>query len=260
MQDAAPARRPESLDTSLEKGLRVLELLNDHVTVRVRDLHALTGIPKPTLVRVLKSLVRMGFVTRLPGNAGYSVSSRVIALSSGFHGVPRLVEVAGGFLDALTRHHLWPTALASLDFDAMVVRYSTLPLSPYSHKQSTIQRRLSLAERAHGRAYLAFCPQAELEAQLGQMRPETVVQLRGCLPQFRQQGWAVRDPEVEPQTRTIAVPLIGGDGRLHGTIGFTFFRRAVDGAEERRLAGALQTAAQQIMAAFESTPTPRHSS
>lgn len=245
---ARTAIRMEQFDNALEKGLRILELLNDHVSVRVRDLHEWTGLPKPTIVRILNTLQSMGYVRRLSRAAGYSVSSRVIALSSGFHGVPRIVEHAAPHLDALTRRLLWPASLASLDFDAMVVRYSTIPMSPYSHRQSTIQRRLSLSLRAHGRAYLAFCPRAELESLLRPMPEDVVAHLRQQLPLFRRQGWATRHPAIDPQTNSIAVPLFGPDRRLQGTIGFTFFRRSLSHSEEKALAGELKAAAGRIMA------------
>lgn len=236
---------------ALEKGLRVLELVNDHVTVRVKELHAWTGIPTPTLVRILNSLQKMGYVRRVSRTAGYSVSSRSVALSSGFHGVPRFVEIIGPYLDELTERLLWPTAFSSLDFDAMVVRYSTIPASPYSHKQSTIQRRLSLALRAHGRAYLAFCPRNEARLLLSQMPEDIAENLERLLPAFRRRGWATRHPALDSQTNTIAVPLQGKNQRLLGTIGLTYFRRAVDAQEESRLAAELIEAAGRIMLEHE---------
>ncbi len=51
--------------------------------------------------------------------------------------------------------------MATLDIDALVMRFSTIPLSPLSHYQSTINRRMTLLDYAHGRAYLAFCPDEE---------------------------------------------------------------------------------------------------
>lgn len=236
-------------ESSLEKGLRVLELLNDHVSVRVRDLHDWTGIPKPTLVRILKRLQELGFVRHISRSGGYSVASRVIALSSGFHGTPMIVEQAAPFLDDLTRRKLWPVALASLDFDAMIVRYSTIPISPYSHKQSTMQRRLSLSLRAHGRAYLAHCPQPERESLLRAMPEDIVEHLRMVLPVYHKQGWALRHPALEPQTGSVAVPLFGENEQVLGTIGFTYFQRAVNQQQERQLAHELQATARQIAAA-----------
>ena len=43
---------------------------------------------------------------------------------------------------------------AVLENNAMVVRYSTIPLSPLAMRHSTINVRLSLVSRAIGRAYL----------------------------------------------------------------------------------------------------------
>ncbi|WP_373356248.1 helix-turn-helix domain-containing protein [Pseudoroseicyclus sp. CXY001] len=232
---------------ALEKGLHVLELVNDRVTVRVKELEELTGIPSPSLVRILRTLQDMGYVVQVSRNSGYRVASRVMALSSGFHGAPKIVAQAGPYLDDLTRRKLWPASLASLDLDAMVVRYSTIPISPYSHKQSTIERRLSLAKRAHGRAYLAFCTRIERRSLFSRMPEETVRGLEPMLALYKQRGWAVRDPSLEPQTNSIAVPLIDKDRRLQGTIGFTYFRKAVDAKEERVLAEELQQTAALIV-------------
>lgn len=241
------AQQVEKLDSSLEKGLCVLELLNQHVSVRIRDLHDWTGIPKSTLVRILKTLQEAGFVRKLSRSSGYSLSSRVMALSSGFHGTPMIVDKAAPFLDDLTRRKLWPASLASLDYDAMIVRYSTIPISPYSHKQSTMQRRLSLALRAHGRAYLAHCPKPELLSLLRPMAEDVVKHLKLVLPTFRRQGWALRHPALDPQTGSIAVPLMTANSQVLGTIGFTYFRRGVDRDQERQLAEELLATARLIV-------------
>lgn len=235
-------------DTSLEKGLRVLELLNRHVSVRVRDLHAWTGMPKPTLVRILNTLVAQGYVRRVSREAGYAVTSGVTSLSAGFHGAPRIVEQAAPHLEALTARRLWPASLATLDFDAMVVRYSTIPASPFSHRQSTLQLRLSLARRAHGRAYLAACPPAERAHLLAAMPADEAEDLRAELPFIRSRGYALRHPAVDPQTCSAAVALRGRDGRVRGTIGFTWFRRAVGPADEQQLAAELIATAAAILA------------
>src|SRR5690606_21548041 len=113
---------------------------------------------KPTIVRLLRVMEARGYVTRLERGAGYCLSSRALSLSGGFGSVSRLIEASAAPLDALTARILWPTAMAALERDHMVVRYSTIPNSPFSHKHSTMNHRLSILHRAHGRAYLAFCP------------------------------------------------------------------------------------------------------
>jgi IclR family transcriptional regulator, mhp operon transcriptional activator len=239
---------PPMRDTSLDKGLLVLELMNRHVSVRVRDLHDWTGLPKPTLVRILNTLQRHGYVRRISREAGYSVTSGVTSLSAGFHGVPALVERAAPHLERLTARRLWPASLAMLDHDAMVVRYSTIPASPFSHRHSTLHMRLDLAGRAHGRAYLAACSDAERDYLLAGLPADQADALRALLPAIRAAGYAQRHPGVDPQTSSIAVALVAQPGRPVGTIGFTYFRRAIGPAEEHALARDLIAAADAIMA------------
>lgn len=230
-------------DNSLEKALRVLELLNSSAAMRIRDLHDKTGISKPTLVRILATLQEMGFARRISRTAGYAVSSRVLSLSSGFHGVPRVVEIAAPTLDELTERNLWPYSLATLDLDAMVVRYSTIPKSPVAHKQSTIHRRLSLSGRAHGRAYIAFCSPKERELLFRQMSEQECAELQPHIPRIRRQGWAARHPSIDPQTNSFAAPIVTDGGRVVATIGLTYFRRSVGAAEQRVLIDTLKEAA-----------------
>ena len=71
--------------------------------------------------------------------------------------MPRVVEIAAPLVRKLTEEIKWPIAVAMLDVDALVVRYSTIPYSPLSLLHSSINMRLSLVSRALGRAYLAFC-------------------------------------------------------------------------------------------------------
>ncbi len=227
---------------SARRVLDVLVALNRAPTTSIRDLHAATGIPKPTLVRILETLVAAGFVARDANRGGYQVTSAVTNLSAGFHGEPMVVEVAAPLARALTAEILWPVAVATLDVDAMVVRYSTIPDSPLAHVHTTLNKRLSLVARAHGWAYLAFCPEDErrilLEMVSRSPAPEDRVArsaktIAEVLREVRTNGHAVRDPAVDPQTSTMAVPVMRGD-RVVATVGATFFAKAVTRADAAR--------------------------
>jgi IclR family mhp operon transcriptional activator len=96
--------------------------------------------------------------------------------------------------------------------------------------------RLSLLGRALGRAYIAFCPSGERHRLLGMLassdarenisardRPRALA----MLSMIRRQGYAERDPLVEPRSSgTIAVPVIV-DKRVLATVGMTYFKSAV---------------------------------
>lgn len=218
------------------RSLEVLRLLNRRRFNTIGDLHQRSGLPKPTLVRILETLIKAGYVSSDPRQGGYQVTSMVTSLSSGFHGDHLAVEAGRAWAIQLTRQLLWPVALAVLDQDACVVRFSTVPDSPISPFHATINMRLSLVSRALGRAYLAFCPDGERDILLNilgkSQDPEDAMsqhpdQLAKLLDTIRAQGFAERDPGVHPtNSSTIAVPIYQ-DNRVLATMGLTYFTTAV---------------------------------
>lgn len=244
---------------TVNRTLGVLTAMNRQQVSTIAQLNVVTKLPKPTLVRVLETLVTAGYVSKNSKQAGYCLTSKVLSLSAGYHGGSKLIEISAGVLRRLTEKHRWPTALATLDVDAMIVRYSTIPETPFAHVQSTLDKRLPLTSRAHGRAYLAFCPAPERKVllhmissrptnedtfALGRENAERIIEMT------RRHGYAARDPKFDPQTATIAVP-IKGDRRVLGTVGFTFYRRAVSQKEiVELLAPSLIAGAKEISHAF----------
>ena len=141
--------------------LLLLEELNRHRVTSIDRLHKATGLPKSTVVRLMKSLCALGYAANDRRQGGYAVASRVKSLSNGFHGDPLVVEAARPWALAFTRQYHWPIAIAVLDRSSVVVRFSTIPDSPVSPFHGTLNMHLSLLGRALGRAYLAFCPMSE---------------------------------------------------------------------------------------------------
>ena len=220
---------------SVERALEVLLALNRNPVSSLDLLHQQTRIPKPTLVRLLETLQKKGLVARAPQYGAYSLASGVKMLSAGYHGEPRIVEAAAAPANALTRKIKWPLAVAVPDYDAVVVRYSTIPDSPLSLLHSTINMRLSLVGRAMGRAYLAFCGREERRALLDILRlssnaEDAMAQERpamlAALRKIRQQGYALRVPGIRPVSGTLAVPVMEGP-RVVATIGMTWIASAV---------------------------------
>lgn len=216
---------------AVEKALRLLEKLNRQPVTRVRDLALETRLPHSTVIRLLETLSHAGYVTRSDNGAGYCVTERTARLSAGNHGFPAVLTDLRQRADALTQKHGWPSAICTLDGDAMVVRYSTIPSSKFSPVHSTINRRLSLLYRAHGRAYLAFCPEAERTYLLDllaehQDDPFDRAELVEQLAAIRTTGFALRAPRLQTEANTMAVPY-WSKGRLVATLGLTFFRRSL---------------------------------
>ena len=217
------------------KALNILAELNRGGLETVGGLHAKTGIPKPTIVRLLQTLVAAGYVNQDEKLRGYHVTFATKQLSSGFHGAPKVIEIARPFVDKLTKELLWPCAICTLDFDAVVVNYSTIPDSPISPFHSSLGRRLSLGGRALGLAYLCFCPPSEQiilrnlmrvsdDPENNRMDDKTFETVVACA---QADGFAERSPELEPRTSgTIAMPIKSGD-RVLASFGITYFKSAM---------------------------------
>ena len=243
---------------SIQRCLNVLLELNQQPINTIAQLHARTGLPKPTLVRILKTLEEAGYVENDSRQGGYQVSAMVTSLSSGYHKGPLVVEAGRAWALAITRKHKWPIAIALPDYDSMIVRFSTVPDSPISPFHSTVNRRLQMLTRGLGLAYIAFIEQDEfellLEVLMKSADPEDGLShhpdgVRRMLAQIRKAGYATRSSMVEPRnSNTIAVPIISQQGRVLASLGLTYFKSAFTSEREAcdRFVPILQSAAVAI--------------
>jgi IclR family mhp operon transcriptional activator len=225
---------------SVRRAIRLLHELNRQRVSSVRHLHHATGLPKPTIVRLLDTLIALGYVVNDRRQGGYQVTSLVRSLSAGFHGDPLVVEAARPWAIAFTRKYHWPVAIAVLDRDAVAVRFSTIPDSPVSPFHATINMRLQLMSRALGRAYIAFCPPNERSLLLDMLTASEDPEAQAArdrdaaltlLAMIRRTGFAERSATVEPKSSsTIALPVMLGR-KVLATVGVTYFTSALPKAE-----------------------------
>jgi IclR family transcriptional regulator, mhp operon transcriptional activator len=258
MQPLLPPARPDPNVQSVTRAFSLLAEMNRQRLTTVRHLHAATGLPKATIVRLLQTLAAAGYVANDKRQGGYLVTSQVQSLSCGYHGDPLVVEAGRPWAAEFTRRHRWPIAIAVLDRDAVRVRFSTIPDSPISPFHATVNMRLCLLTRALGRAYLAFCPAAERDVLLATLRasshPEDVgarhrASVLRMLDAAQRAGYAQRAANVEPRSSsTIGVPIRHGSGVL-ASVGMTYFKSAVSRRDvAERYVPMLQSLARNIEA------------
>ncbi len=199
----------------LERGLTVLDALNRPDVTDIRHLHRLTGLPKPTIVRLLDTLVTLGYVVRRPGG-GYEVTAKVLRLSHGYRSADpvQLVRAARPALRWLRQQTSgWPSDLAICDAETMIV----VDPGPGAGSQFLNRMRgyrLPILSSALGRAYLAFCPDEERDEVLHRLEAgaEPVNEATGsALENVRRKGFALRDCEPGKATRVLAAPVL-----IHG--------------------------------------------
>lgn len=258
MAREAESRKSDSI-RSVERAIDVLQALNRRPLSTLHDLHCETGLPKPSIVRVLRTLQAKGLAAQSSSYGSYQLLGRVKSLASGFHHEPEIVEAAGDIMIDFTRREGWPLSMALFDVNAVVVRACTIRFTSLSLEHSSLNRRLSLVTHALGRAYLAYSTpneQAILRAILKDSTdPEDAAAhddeaTERMIREVRERGYAMRDPAVNPRSSTFAVPIVDG-GRAVASLGFTWITAAM--TREQAIGKYLQplySAAESITAAL----------
>ena len=223
---------------SLERGLKVLQVLQDSPISSLHGLYEATGISKPALLRILQTLEASGFVTRRLADGHYRISSNLSSLTRKRDRYEAVAEAAAPVLDRLCQKVLWPSDLMVPAGDHMEVRESSRVRTPFSiyflnHRMGT----------PVGRAYLAFCPDTERDRILARLRKSDAPENRlardsarfdRILAETRTNGYATRDPSFDggyygrpfpDGLAGIAVPLLDRD-RVHGVINIIWVKAA----------------------------------
>ena len=145
----------------MRRSFAVLEALSRRRTSTLSVLVGETGLPRPTVVRLLHTLIALGYAARVSREQGYRLTDRVLGLSESIRFVDHLVDAAIPHMSRFTAEHGWPLYLATLSYGAITIRHSTAPESPMSFEGAGLNTRRPLLISALGRAWLAFCPEEE---------------------------------------------------------------------------------------------------
>jgi len=250
---------PNAPDTvalrSVERTLQVLRAVNDEPGAGVSALAQRTGIPRPSLYRILGTLCTLGYVQRVPNGDGYAPTILVRSLSDGFNDEAWVKAAALPVMEELQREVVWPTDIASFFDDAMYLRETTRRSSPLTVDNARVGLRLPMLLSATGRAYLSFCSDAERRAIVDRLRrsraPEDALArdprfVSNLVRTTRRKGYGERHGELFEKTGAIAVPVMRGE-RVLCCLNISFIASALMPAEAAaRYLAPLKAAAQKI--------------
>ncbi|WP_300016498.1 IclR family transcriptional regulator [Pseudonocardia sp.] len=182
--------------------------------VALSELATSSGLPLPTIHRLIRTLVGSGYVRQLPSRR-YALGPRLIGLGDaasrmlGSWAQPQLA----GLVDAVGE----TANMAMLDGDAVV--YVAQVPSRHSMRMFTeVGRRVPAHCTGVGKVLLAQLPVAEVLALVGRaglvaQTPHTITdpeRLLRELEKIGEQGYAVDDAEQELGVRCVAVAVPGG--------------------------------------------------
>jgi IclR family mhp operon transcriptional activator len=253
----------------LERGLQVFKALQRAPAMSLHEVHAATGLPKPSLLRLLATLERAGMVHRRIDDRRYLVSARLTQIVRRPGRFDVLAESAAPVLDRLCQKIVWPSDLAVPAGDGMEIIETSHVRSPLSLNSAHIGSRINWLMSALGRAYLAFCPEGEQRQVVAHLRksrnPQDRLahhprQLDRVLAETRARGYGLRDAAYEggfyddpfdDKLAGLAVPLLQAN-RVRGCINIIWARRAltVDQIVAQHLSD-LREAARDIVKALD---------
>lgn len=203
---------------SVDRALALLEHIADAGgSLRLTELESATGLPLPTIHRLLRALMHNGYVRQEPTRR-YALGPRLVRLGEtagralGTWAVPRLAELVAEIGETAN--------MAVLEADA-VVYVAQVPSAHSMRMFTEVGRRVSAHSTGVGKVLLGQLSDDEVRELLRRtgmpaMTPRTHTDpaaFMAELAEVREQGWAVDDAEQEIGVRCVAVPVPGAPTR-----------------------------------------------
>ena len=228
---------------ALSRGLAVMHAVEESSALTLAELHVQTGIPKASLLRILKTLIESGWVVRhelerryapaaAPGNSGAAAQWRA-----------RLSALAAPIRVTLEKRVPWPTDLAVRDGAAMLILDAHRPINSLAVNYRVLGFRPAMLVSSLGRCYLAFCPEEERRAIVAALSRKPNEQDRSALRKEalqrlvaagRSRGYCTRDPselgfDSPERFGAISVPVFAGQA-LIASLSCSWLPRVTDEA------------------------------
>ncbi|MGE0211562.1 MAG: helix-turn-helix domain-containing protein [Parvibaculaceae bacterium] len=225
--------------TALTRGLEVLRQINQLERATVTEIHKRTGYPKPTVLRMIETLINAGYVMREQGSATYAPTGKCLLLSNGMHAQARVTSVAAPFLSTFRRKVGWPSDFGLFDGDAMVIAATNREFGVLSLNRK-VGARTPMLLSALGLAYLSFCGDEEADRILSVLRASgnpldaranDPARAKRLLADTRKRGYSLTDDAYletvyDSAIWGIGVPVLA-NGRVMASLNVMFLRSAL---------------------------------
>jgi IclR family transcriptional regulator, mhp operon transcriptional activator len=210
----------ESGVRSLVRGLDLLAALNERNPATVTELTEASGLPKATVIRLLKTLCAEGYVVRQLAGEGYRLTPYVRRLSRALHMENELFHAARPVMYELVQRTLWPLQLLIAEGESMLIEVSTRHMAPLTIR-GLDTTRFPILGSASGLVHLAWLPAAErteLLARIARTSEPQAAEARDSreidrqIAELRRQGYSARLwTAITSRVNVVAVPVVVGD-------------------------------------------------
>lgn len=213
----------------LESVARVMSTLDafapETPELRLTDLSARLGLPKPQVLRIVSTLESGGYLHRDPETKRYRLGLRLFRLGMTVREQLDLRRIARPVIQALADRTLETVGLIVADLAGPIcvdVIESPKGLRVFAQ----VGRRMPWNAGTSGKVILAYLPEAEREriltgAHFARYTATTIVdpeRLRPLLAEIRATGYHLATRDLDEDALGVAAPLLDHDGRIAGAI------------------------------------------
>lgn len=258
---AEPAdSRADRSDTvsALERGISVLRCFSEERPVLSHaEIARITGIPRPTVNRLVATLHAMGMLKSAPAADRFMLGPGVVSLARVFLGSLDVRAVARPSMHAMAEEVGASVYLAVRDGMEMVLIEACRPRSSILAPRLDVGSRAPLPNSALGRAYLSALDEAQRTQLVDSLRllrgPEwdsLAPNLAHAIDEAQRLGYCLSLGEFHREINSVSVPLIGpGDEVMAlncGGAAFVFTEERLRRELAPRLRGIAQDIARDI--------------
>lgn len=206
----------------------------------VGTLHQRTGLNKPTIVRMLETLMAAGYVVHDHDRQTYLITGKTISLSSSFDKPREIARLSAPLLGRFREEIGWPSDIAVFDTDAMLVIGSSREMGPLSFNRAPGYRAPVLATSL-GLCFSAHCDADTFERLIQRVlagpppwnalaRDRAALDAR--LARIRRDGFAEMDAaysqsEYGNRVSSVGVPVLG-QHKVYAAMNLIYFKKTLD--------------------------------
>lgn len=238
---------------ALEKGLDILELLAGHSGgLSQGDIARALGRSPNEIYRMLATLVRRRFLTRLAPDDRYALSLRMFSISQKHPPVSRLIDTAMPLMRAVTKR-AWQSCHLGCENDGDIIIIASVASPGNWGLALRVGSVIGLANTSTGRVMAAFRTREEAEQMLRRHQPVLgepkldPVLFFARLEQIRDVGFEVMASDTTIGVTNMAFPIFDPHGKAVAVVSCPYLERidefpAPDIPEVQSMYGDLATA------------------
>ncbi len=206
---------------ALIKGIKILTVIAETPrALTVRELSEAVMLPRPTVYRLLATLIKAGLVRQSATGHSYQLGNTLVAIAHRALEQTDIRDIAHEHLVAL-RDETGETVHLAILHNNMMLYVDNLDSRERVRMACSLGVSVPLHNTAVGKVYLAFLPEQEQQTMFQQLSLTQVTgrsitslaELRSEMADAKARGWATDEGENERDIFCFGAPVLNREGR-----------------------------------------------